>query len=741
MADLFHFETSLATTQDAEPAHVVIFFTGIERVDAAQITEALQLRLTEYTLPDHVTFLIPQCHQEWVREQCSDKTSPIAIALQRRGPGNSPSYGFSFFNEYGEIVKHVIVAGASKGVGRLITDGSGEIIQAGLRKLVKCTSVLTKAPAGFLFSKPSSRSSNYFIRAENLLSETLHSHFLALACLRVFKHSAEDGMQVPSTIYIDTMAFLPVALSIQLIQGKFKKQTIQSIKSFHSHEGLRDGPLPNGQASICLISASTNCGLAKDWVKLNGTPTNRVATVLSFLPSSEWCTVIHTIDKPDDFESPVDSEVSEGRKMIRIHGERFVAQHTETRLLNISMDHLPEGLQSKFYSFMGKGLFTCFSQIPQRERQRTVHVDKERLVATAEFIAWFDKCLIEECPASTSLIIYDDDKASEAMASHALSFLNKQGIKCSVISISSFEQQPKFDGSVIVVSAAAERGSRLLSVSRRLRSAQKTGTRVYLVGALFGRSYELMRELTANLTQPPKGSRRYVFKSYLEIPAASLACNSHWSQEYQLLGRLITFDGDGVSPSVQGRANAFDESKNVGLTNQAFWQSSFTGREMQLTRGFAFVSGSEDVTVATCADIFLTILWILQNARESAKVKDVKRLESGELQQVLLSPEVFARYDDGIIQGAFLRAALPTELDYSSHEIHSASMADIIFRIAQGYGYERGEAAMEFVTALAIGKIRLHKEIDAKLRANLAHALENKEKDIELMLGGGKAPI
>ena len=134
-------------------------------------------------------------------------------------------------------------------------------------------------------------------------------------------------------------------------------------------------------------------------------------------------------------------------------------------------------------------------------------------------------------------------------------------------------------------------------------------------------------------------------------------------------------------------------------------------------------------------------MWILQHARENANIKDEKRLESGELHQVLLTPEVFSRYDDGIIQGAFLRAAQPTELDYSAHETYSASMADIILRVIQGYGFERGDAAMEFIIALSIGKIRLHKEVDEKLRASIKVALQNKVDDIGLLLGEELAPF
>jgi hypothetical protein len=229
MPDLFDFEVTLTPSPEAEPAQVVVFFTGPEAIDDTQVTEALQKRLQEYTLPDHVIFLIPECYREDIKTQCADKSTPLATALQRRGAGSYPSYGFSFFNEYGSITKYVHVAGTSKGIGQLITANIDDIVEAGMKKLVKCTAVLSKAPAGFLFSKPSSRASNYFIRAENLLSETLHAHFLGFASLKMLKQSSTDGMREPDTIYLDTMAFLPIALSMQLFQARFGKQTIFSI--------------------------------------------------------------------------------------------------------------------------------------------------------------------------------------------------------------------------------------------------------------------------------------------------------------------------------------------------------------------------------------------------------------------------------------------------------------------------------------------------------------------------------
>jgi hypothetical protein len=740
MPELFDFEVSLTQSSKAAPAQVVVFFTGPESITDIQVTDALQNRLPSYILPDHVIFLLPKCHETSIEADRAVKSSPLSIALQRRGPGSSPSYGFAYYDEYGAITTYTNAAGTARNLSKLLVNGTEKVVKAGMTKLVKCTSVLTKAPAGFLFSKPSSRSSNYFIRAENLLSETLHAHFLAFASLKMLKLAALGAMGEPDTIYLDTMAFLPIAFSIQLYQAKFGKQAIQNIKSFHSHDGLKDGALPNGASALCLISASTNCGLAKEWVRINSAPSTRVATFLSFQSTSEACTILHTLEQPDDFEMLADAESSESRQMIRIHGERFVAQHTETRLLNISMEHLPEGLQKRFYSFMGKNLFRCFSEIPNRNRRRTVCIDKDNLVKTSGFEEWFQQCLDEESPASTSLVIYDNDSASEYLAVETLKFLHDKGLtKCEMINEEKLDTAREIHGSVIIVAAAAERGSVLLSISRRLRSAQKSGTRLYIVAALFGRSYELMKDLGSNLTQPPKGHRRYVFKKYMEIPAASLASANHWSQEYKQLGEMVSVNGAETPPIFMGRIAEFDTSMAAGFGAEAFWRSSFTNKELKLTKGFAFVDGTQDVTNASSVDIFLTILWILQNARENAK--NAKKLESGELQQVLLTPDVFSRYDDGIIQAAFLRAALPSELDYSAHETYSTSMSDIISRVAQGYGFERGEATVEFLVALATGKIRLHKNVDKNLRSALKAILVKSMPRVDLLLDGNFSPF
>ncbi|GFM85773.1 hypothetical protein PSCICO_11720 [Pseudomonas cichorii] len=736
MADLMDFEAVLR--QDGKPLHLAVFFTGPDFLSGGQVAHALQTQLPRHVMPDALLFLLPKYTIEDFKWHKADRASPLMAQFERKGSGSPQTYGVGFYDEAGSITDYVHISGPENKLGTLVKSQSSAIVKAGLAHLVKSSDVLKKAPAGFFYSKPSSRASNYFIRAEDLLSETLHAHYLAFACLPLIKKVKANGMSPPDTLYLDTIALLPLAFALQMYLMRFDQPLFADIRSFHSHEGLvKDGPLPKGASAMCLISASTRCGLAEQWAKINSAAPCLVTTILSFESEADCCTILHTLKQPDDFEMLQEGD-SGGTRLIRIHGERFVAEHSETRLLNITTDHAPTILQPKFYSFMGANLFSCFRQDKPGARSRTVHVDKDSLVATDGFKSWFETVLLEEAVSSTRWIIHDDDEASASLADGAIAYLKGCGVEIETkVSFDKFDAGTKFDGSVIVLAAAVERGSRLQSVSRRLRTAQRTGTRLYIAGALFGRSYQTMKELHSNLTQPAKDHSRYVFKTYMEIPAAELTCADHWDKEQTLLSSLHSFSTT-FSPPVTARMEVFDQAPLQGLALNPFWPSSHTHQPMALTRGFAFVDGKPDgktdVTVATSTDIFLTILWILQNARYSEKVANAKRLESGELQQVLLSPEVFSRFDDGIIQASFLHAALPTELDYRADEAQSLAMSDIIYRLAAGYGHERGEAAMEFVIALAIEKIRLHKKEDTRLRRRLIETLESEIPEIEYLL-------
>ena len=77
------------------------------------------------------------------------------------------------------------------------------------------------------------------------------------------------------------------------------------------------------------------------------------------------------------------------------------------------------------------------------------------------------------------------------------------------------------------------------------------------------------------------------------------------------------------------------------------------------------------------------------------------------LTHTVLSSEAFARYNDGVIQAALLRAAIPVELDYSDAPEQSRLMRDLLQEMVTKSNRQQGEALGEFLLAITLDRLRL----------------------------------
>ncbi len=128
---------------------------------------------------------------------------------------------------------------------------------------------------------------------------------------------------------------------------------------------------------------------------------------------------------------------------------------------------------------------------------------------------------------------------------------------------------------------------------------------------------------------------------------------------------------------------------------------------LELRPGFAFWPEGLVGDRATEADVFATVSTVLQTLRTAPASAQKDALRTGWFQQTLIHPEVFGRFNDGIIQASFLRAALPSELDYRSQPELSEALANLLGRIVAGAHLVRGEGAFEFLLALGCGRLRI----------------------------------
>jgi hypothetical protein len=92
---------------------------------------------------------------------------------------------------------------------------------------------------------------------------------------------------------------------------------------------------------------------------------------------------------------------------------------------------------------------------------------------------------------------------------------------------------------------------------------------------------------------------------------------------------------------------------------------------------------------------------------------------------VALDPENFARFNEGIIQAALLRAALPSELDYRGDIDASAYMVTFLKRIAAKFD-EPQIATLEFLAAIATKRLQLNPEDTTLVSTAFIKAVKNR---------------
>lgn len=107
------------------------------------------------------------------------------------------------------------------------------------------------------------------------------------------------------------------------------------------------------------------------------------------------------------------------------------------------------------------------------------------------------------------------------------------------------------------------------------------------------------------------------------------------------------------------------------------------------------------------AEILGTVAVLLQRAREHDKVPEERRLSSSSFRHVLLHPENFTRFNDGLLQAALLRNAYPSEIDYRGDHAASDFMKAVVLRALARATEESGEAVLEFLLALALRRLQL----------------------------------
>jgi hypothetical protein len=403
---------------------------------------------------------------------------------------------------------------------------------------------------------------------------------------------------------------------------------------------------------------------------------------------------------PADQPSPGPAQLS-----IRIKGETFLPeQEPAKKVLLRDQVHRSDADVKHFREFAGAGVFDVYRQAPRSGAiPRALFVDGDALLAQDMFEKWLARTLSQSVKAATKAIIYQDDAPSRRLADRVKKHCENQlGLNAVAMHPSQALSTTQIaeDCGVIVCACVIGKGSQLLEVSRALRDSHK-GPRLYVIGFQVTDSRGELDTLRTHLVHS-KGIR-HDFQRF-GCAAIGTQLRDSFQQEVKRF-YAASSDTKSLPGRMAKRPAALASTSKVGELALLPHGPRVT-EALKIRPGFAYWPEGFSAS-AYQPEVLATVAVLLQRAREHQELTDEHRLWSATYRHVVLDPENFARFNDGILQAALLRCAYPSELDYRGDHAASDFMKGVILRALGRAGEQAGEAILEFLLALVQRRLQL----------------------------------
>jgi hypothetical protein len=680
------------TPQFPRPLSTLVIFGGPDGFNDSDLVAAITLETKDQLSPEAVIILASGARR-------GDET-PVILDNETTFAALSHSEVISIFtyNRFGDLKKQSDVKGSW--ANELPLD---HLRQQGLTKLFVDRGGALDAGPTLHFVKPSGRPDSRFLRASQALAEGVEIFFVALWILPYLSDDLDR-------IAIDSASIASLAMAVLLMSGR---QDLPTISTFHSYEGLESFRFGKDSRELVLISASQSGKLAH-LVKKETSPRSKIVTV--FATNTDDCTEsyicsldFHTHYNPFGLKKPriqrsAGASAIPNTRAIKLIGEHFTARIEKPQAIVPKIKHAPNVVKTVMSKISGSQIFRSNkSSSSVRSSTRGLWIDSAKLMNTVFFNEWLTESVRTNLPASTKAIIYaKKDSPSEQLANKIRAEIKEQGgllADCKTYHLQDLEDATDAAFSdpvtILVAGDVTGHGEELMSISRALRKWAPKSHRVYfLLGALSknGNAFEIFK---SSLEYP---SHRLFTMLNICVDRERLA--SSWNNERDFLKEFE----DDLPAYLHDRCADLDKIAN-GLVDKLFLPSGTS--ELALRDNFAFWPEKTDCTKASQADVFACVAAIMENMRTSEDLDQLEMLLNDSQTHTLLSPTTFSRFNDGVIQASWLRAALPIELNYQEAADESRQFSELVCQMINLHDKPQGEALSEFFLALVLGKCTL----------------------------------
>jgi hypothetical protein len=686
---------------------VLTIFFGRAALDINVVDDALQDALkTDDPLPDAVALVSFGAHTETLIEAWQG-SALRAEGLKRRGRTAAVDYlkelSIWSFSDGAFEKRHRSADSRSD----FLLD-MAMLVRRGLEDLVELHGAFQEAPPGHVFRHPSKRESNQFLLASELLKDEIDAYFVALAVCAV----AWPRLRSTRTVHIDTMGIYAVARAMEdiVLSSGPAPHVAWEIDSFHSHGGVSGLYSIVDSTEVVLISASTSGSMAKQLAEAK-VPEEAIITILDMSDQDRHGSVVYARDR--ESKTPAPSNVSsQGTSVIELAGEYFAARGKKPRSVVLTKMHKRGELDTLLANF-------SHAQACSLNKQRAqdalavdlVGLDENAVAGNLAFTKWLVEEVRLKTPVSVTHVIFVGGDGAKTVAELAAAQISTCTGRTPLVLAADnvLSLQPDAVKGVLVCAPIVGNGHALRSLARDLREIVPDASRHFVVGIALPSTSDAWNRLSLFLTQSGNKDRPYVLSRWSVLPTgAEPGRGAAWLRADKLMQRAERLYHVPGSPWEKSVVDA-----SLPLVSSALEEAARTflrtpnNQALKLTNGFVYWTprpGELDACDAAAAS-FVSMSSAVQHAREFAQPS--LRLSSSIHETVVLDPENFLRFNDGVLQASLLRAALPHELDYSGAPELSEMIREFLEKVFINHERSYGEAALEFAFALASGHLRL----------------------------------
>lgn len=589
------------------------------------------------------------------------------------------------------------------------------------------------APQGFHYVKPSDKHVNTFLRAANVLENSSAAQIIAFW---IMPHIWEKGIE---HIVVDTSGISDIALTVAyeaVFRGGLTKLPI--VYSHQSYGGLEQFKINRPEATLLLISATTSGGL-KDELINKGANGEKIVTLFYLgLDHQKAGHVLCDLTRyaPDEkygldiIENFIATECPYCKKQsypVSLGGDQFTFEPPKVEEIHVALSDLPSIQQSIFNKLAGIDFFKVYRNLNGRSLE--IYFDVKTLFSkpridyrpTLDLLDHLSQrwqgMVLRGAPVNLKRIIYATYPFSEELAESANGVVleYEKGLVDSLLSsreLRSLSSLPSPGSAALVVVSCIDDSHELMAINRDLRAHHPHGNTSYIAPIFRADSGRERIRIKSNLTFGENGANTFSLHSMVDIDLPEENKNHSWNSELKVLHEIVDWadlEGLGIPEEISNRIIFLEErAPTTGISDQLFWPDC-KGIPLKVRSDFTLLSTEGGTRSLSQADIFAVVSAVIHNLRQGVPSKP--KLAYKQYERSVLSPDNFERFNDGIIQSAILRAARGYELAYANcDEQVSERMKNFIISHIENVSNGEGEALLEFLLAIASGRLTLYQQ-------------------------------